>query len=59
MNDDIKLIGFIHQYGEDDFSIWTLELDKEDEDAIMAILDKYEDCGCSIRGNGKMTITEV
>ena len=56
---DVNLVGFIHQYGENDFSIWNLQLSDEDQKAIEAILDKYRANGISVRGNSEMKLEEV
>lgn len=56
---NINLVGFIHQYGENDFSIWGVQLSAEDEEAIEAILDKYRANGCSVREDSKLTLEEV
>lgn len=56
---NINLVGFIHQYGENDFSIWNVQLSAEDEKAINAILEKYQDNGLSVRGNSQLTIEEA
>ena len=53
-----KLVGFVHQYGEDDFSMWNVQLSEEDEEAIHKILAKYEANGYSIRGNSQMKLKE-
>lgn len=56
---DVNLVGFIHQYGANDFSIWNVQLSDEDQKAIEAILDKYRANGISIRGNSEMKLEEV
>ena len=56
---NVNLTGFIHQYGENDFSIWNVQLSAEDEKAISAILEKYQDNGLSVRGNSELTIKEA
>ena len=56
---DVNLIGFIHQYGANDFSIWNVQLSDEDQKAIEAILEKYRDHGISIRGNSKIMLKEA
>lgn len=48
---NVNLIGFIHQYGENDFSVSIIQLSDEDKKAIEAITKKYETQGFSIRGN--------
>lgn len=55
----MHLVGFVHNYGKDDFSIWGVNLSEEDEMAIMEILQKYEDQGISIRGDLSMELNEV
>ena len=57
--DEIHLVGFIHQYGENDFSIWGVQLSEEDESAIMEILQKYEAKGISVRGDLHTELNEV
>ena len=56
---NINLVGFIHQYGNDDFSIWNVQLSAEDENAINAILEKYQTQGLSVRGNSEIKIKEA
>lgn len=58
-NESIKLNGFIHQYGEDDFSIWSVQLSEEDEEAIIQILEKYESQGVSVRGGKEISIGDA
>ena len=53
---DVNLVGFIHQYGANDFSIWNVQLSDEDQKAI---LDKYRANGISVRGNSEMKLEEV
>ena len=55
----INLVGFVHQYGEDDFSMWNVQLSEEDTKTIEAILDKYQDQGWSVRGNSQIKIEEA
>ena len=57
--DEVHLVGFVHQYGKDDFSIWGVQLSDEDESAIMEILQKYEDKGISVRGDLHTELKEV
>lgn len=56
---NISLVGFIHQYGEDDFSIWNVQLSEEDKKSIETILEKYQDQGFSVRGNSQIKIEEA
>lgn len=56
---EIHLVGFIHQYGKDDFSIWGVTLSEEYEEAIMKILQKYEAEGISVRGDLHTELNEV
>ena len=56
---NVNLVGFIHQYGENDFSIWNVQLSAEDKKAINAILEKYQTQGFSVRGNSELTIKEA
>lgn len=56
---DVNLVGFIHQYGANDFSMWNVQLSDEDQKAIEAILDKYRANGISVRGNSEMKLEEV
>ena len=39
---NINLVGFIHQYGANDYSIWNVQLSDEDQKNIEAILEKYQ-----------------
>ena len=56
---NVNLVGFIHQYGNDDFSIWNVQLSAEDEKAINAILEKYQTQGLSVRGNSEIKLKEA
>jgi hypothetical protein len=56
---NVKLVGFIHQYGDNDFSLWGVQLTEEDEMAIEEILDKYRDRGISVRGDAEISVNEV
>ena len=56
---NVNLVSFIHQYGENDFSIWNVQLSAEDKKAINAILEKYQTQGFSVRGNSELTIKEA
>ena len=56
---NVNLVGFIHQYGENDFSIWNVQLSAEDKKAINVILEKYQTQGLSVRGNSELTIKEA
>ena len=45
-----KLVGFVFEEGDEDWSLWLNDgLSKEDNDAITAILRKYEHDGYSVR----------
>lgn len=55
----INLVGFVHQYEEDDFSMWNVQLSEEDTKDIEAILEKYQDQGFSVRGNSQIKIEEA
>ena len=56
---NVNLVGFIHQYGENDFSIWNVQLSAEDKKAINAILEKYQTQGFSVRGNSQIKLEEA
>ena len=56
---NVKLVGFIHQCGANDFSIWNVQLSDEDRKSIEAILAKYETEGFSIRGNSQVKLEEA
>lgn len=56
---NVNLVGFIHQYGANDFSIWNVQLSAEDEKAINAILEKYQTQGFSVRGNSEIKLKEA
>lgn len=56
---NVNLVGFIHQYGENDFSIWNVQLSAEDKKAINAILEKYQTQGFSVRGNSEIKLKEA
>lgn len=55
----VVLVGFVHQYGENDFSLWGVQLTEEDERAISTILQKYEARGVSVRGNATISVEEI
>ena len=59
LTNETSLVGFVHQYGKDDFSIWSLQLTDSDEELINAILSKYGSRGYSVRGNSRMKLKEV
>lgn len=56
---NVTLVGFVHQYGENDFSLWGVQLSEGDERAINEILQKYEARGVSIRGDTTISIEEI
>ena len=56
---NINLVGFIHQYGANDYSIWNVQLSAEDKKIINAILEKYQTQGLSVRGNSEIKIKEA
>lgn len=56
---NVNLVGFVHQYGANDFSIWNVELSTEDKKAINAILEKYQTQGFSVRGNLEIKLEEA
>lgn len=56
---NVKLVGFIHRYGANDFSIWNVQLSDEDKESIEAILAKYETEGFSVRGNLQVKLEEA
>lgn len=58
MGDRCDLVGFVFQHGNNDFELWQVQLSEEDENAIMDILMKYDTCGCSVRGDRDMRISE-
>lgn len=58
MKNATELIGFVFQHGHDDYSIWTVTLSDEDMREVLAILEKYEARGCSVRGDGTLAIND-
>ncbi len=56
---NVTLVGFVHQYVENDFSLWGVQLSEGDERAINEILQKYEARGVSIRGDATISIEEI
>ena len=56
---NINLVGFIHQYGANDYSIWNVQLSDEDQKNIEAILEKYQTQGFSVRGNSEIKLKEA
>ena len=52
------LCGFVWKHGDKDFSAWEVQLSEEDENAIYAILEKYECDGCSVRNCYDLKINE-
>lgn len=53
-----KLIGFVYGH-ENNYSIWNVELSKDDMKAIQEILEKYETDGCSISGDNTLSLMEI
>ena len=48
--DEIKIAGIVFEHAPEDWGIWFFDgISKEDNEAIMNILDKYTDQGCSVR----------
>ena len=43
-----KLCGFVFCHGEKDFSACEVDISEPDQDAIMKILEKYQDSGTSV-----------
>ena len=48
-----KLSALITKHEDDTYSIWSVELDKADEEKINLILEKYQNEGSSVRGKIK------
>ena len=48
---DSVLHSIIFQHGENDFSVWSLDIPEKAKSEIMEILKKYTNDGCSVRGN--------
>ena len=59
MGNNGEIVGIIHQYGKDDFSIWNVQLSEDDANTISKILEKYDTTGYSVRGNSQIQIKEV
>ena len=56
----IKISSIIFEHGEDDYELWEeFALSKEDQKAILKILQKYETGGCSVRGTRKEIAKEM
>ena len=56
---NVNLVGFVHQYGANDFSIWNVQLSAEDKKSINAIFEKYQTQGMSVRGNLEIKLKEA
>ena len=56
---NVNLVGFVHQYGANDYSIWNVQLSTEDKKAINTILEKYQTQGLSVRGNSEIKLKEA
>lgn len=57
---ETRIFAIIFEHGTDDYGIWEgFHLSKEDENAIQAILMKYETEGCSLRGTRKEIAEEL
>lgn len=57
---DTRISGIIFEHGNDDFGLWEgFCLSEEDENAIYAILSKYDTQGCSVRGTRKEIVEEL
>ncbi len=55
---DHTIVGVLMKHGEDDFSLWQPEI-PADAPMLVALLDKYGDNGCSVRGNGEEVRNEI
>lgn len=53
------LVGIVFKYGVNDYSIWQVNLDPNDEAEINAILEKYETEGFNIRGDKWLALSEA
>lgn len=51
---NIKIVGILFQHGTDDFSLWEgFALTEEEVKTIMAIVEKHDTEGFSVRGTYK------
>lgn len=56
---DFRIAGILFQHGTDDYALWEgLHLTEDEENAIMAILEKHDTEGCSVRGAYNQIIVE-
>lgn len=56
---DFRIAGILFQHGIDDYDLWEgFALTEEEENAIMAILEKHDTEGCSVRGAYNQIIVE-
>lgn len=48
--DEIKLVGFVFEYGPEDYSLWETDaITDEDQKVLWEILQKYDTTGSSVR----------
>lgn len=58
--DEIRIYGVIFSHGDGDYGLWNgIRLSEQDENAIQAILRKYDTQGVSVRGTMDEIIQEM
>lgn len=55
----MNVFGIVFQNDVDDYEFYAPELSVEDNNKIIAILNKYEDEGWSVRGSAKEIAEEI
>ena len=56
---NVRISGILFQHGTDDYDLWEgFALTKDEENEIMAILEKHDTEGCSVRGAYNQIIVE-
>ena len=54
------IIGIIEQYEDKTYSLTSVDFSEEDQEALQAILDKYETDGYSVRGSiDELQLTDI
>lgn len=56
---DNKLVGFIFEHEDDDYSLVSIELSENDRNTIETILSNYTNSGCSVRGDSGLQLKEI
>lgn len=54
-----KIAGILYKHGENDFSIWFLELTESENKEINSFLENLVNDGCSLRGSKQDVLDEI